>query len=290
MNDIIVRMSSIYLFVILLFSPFHHQPIDRGYVEVHEIHPGQVRYSRANVEEKVSQAVKEGSVIQVEESYLLKYDRGRSLFPKSKALPVVRGPDGYVLVDGHHHTLVSLRFHAQTIPVKQIADFSQMSSEAFWEKAEAIGLAHIRSLDGEKRIPPKSFFDLENDPGRYFATITCRKYTADLSASRGAEYPLWIKVGKGIPFIELYISDALQQRGIIYDDSMGKSPSAEFVEKARQALVEAEIPGLKVLPKRIHYKDIDKDYEKIFLKESFSPASTKAMLGTGEVFSTRLEK
>lgn len=249
-------MSSIFLSIFFLTSFFHDPPIDLGYVEISEIHPGQMRYSREKVIEKIPKAIEKGLVIEKKEGYQLKYDGGRSIVPLGKALPVVLGPDGYVLVDGHHHILESLHFHAQTVPVKQIADLSQMSSEEFWKKAEELGFAHLNNLRGEKQIPPKDFNDLEDDPCRYFATMTARRYSADFSSSSGAEYPLWIKVGRDIPFIEFYISDALRQQGVIYDYAMGSRPSEEFVEKARQALINAKIPGLRVIASRIHYKEI----------------------------------
>lgn len=240
----------------LLFTAALHA----GYTHIDELTPGQVRFSSKNVEEKVVQALQNGDAFfnPLAAHFVGKYDEGKSLFPESEALPVVKGKEGFVLADGHHHVLAALALGLPWVPTKEIADLSHLSKEAFWEEMEQKGWVYPYGLDGEKRLPPKDFSLLEEDQNRYFAAITARKCgeDGDMSRSRGAEYPLWIKIGKDIPFIEFKISDALFARGFYYDYSMGNEPPEAVVEEARRILIEADIPGLRLVKERKHWKEL----------------------------------
>jgi hypothetical protein len=231
------------------------------YVSYQQIFPAQLRYSSQNVTEKVNKAIERKAAVwnEKDESWTFKYNHGTSILSEKEALPVVISSFGYVLADGHHDVLSSIKLNAEMIPIKVIADLSHLDSQQFWEKAEKKGWAYLYQIGGEKSTPPATFSDLVDDPNRYFAAITARKYPKEGSnESFGAEYPLWVKVGKDIPFIEFKISDALWAQGFLYDEEqMGNPPSEDYEEFARKVLLEAEIQGLRVVPGRTHYSEIN---------------------------------
>ena len=183
-------------------------------------------------------------------------------FPSKKAVPVVKAPFGYILADGHHDVLSSLALEATWIPVKVIADLNELSESEFWDEAEKLGFAYLYDLQGEHKIPPRDFSLLEDDPNRYFAAISARKFLEDgnFSNSTGADYPLWIKIGKDIPFIEFKIADVMWQHQIIYSYEMGKNPPEDFVEENTSCVLMAEnIPGLRLIEERKHYSELGND-------------------------------
>lgn len=230
------------------------------YMDCREIYPSQLRYSLKNVQEKVDliQSSQDAVWSEEEKTWKLRYNSGKGALDLDEAIPIVKGPFGYVLTDGHHHFLASLQFGAVTMPVKIIADLSSLDENAFWQEMEKRGWSYPYNILGERSIPPKDFMLLQEDPNRYFAAIIARKCKADgdLSTSIGAEYPVWIKIGKDIPFIEFLISDALWKQGLNYQYEMGNPPSEEFVEEARRILLEAHIPGLRIVPNKIHYLEL----------------------------------
>ena len=230
------------------------------YVECREIYPSQLRYSSKNVQEKIDQIVLAQDALwnEKKKSWTLKYDAGKSALDLDEAVPIVKGPFGYVLTDGHHHLLASLQLGAKTIPVKVIADLSSLDEKTFWQEMEQKGWSYPYNILGERSTPPKDLKLLLDDPNRYFAAIIARKCAADgdLSTSKGAEYPVWIKVGKDIPFIEFRISDALWKQGLRYNYDMGDQPPEQFVEEARRILREANVPGLRIVPEKKHYSEL----------------------------------
>jgi hypothetical protein len=234
------------------------------FLSIDKIHPGQSRYSIKNTEEKVNKILKEGRAVLDETSgtWSYRYDDGKSAYSLENAVPVVLGSDGTILlVDGHHDIMASLAVGAKSIPVKVIENWTDLPMDTFWAKAADEGYAYLYDLQGNKKLPPTSFKDLVDDPNRYFAAIAARKLTegGKMSDSIGAEYPLWIKIGKDIPFIEFKISDLMIKKGLIYNDNIEKDPAAwdQFMEKVRTALIENPIDGLRVVTEKTHYRDID---------------------------------
>lgn len=243
-----------------LFIVFLSSSLSADYLHIDELTPGQLRFSSKNVQEKVEQALKKGDAIYrfSNGKYEGKYDQGRSIFPEKEALPVVKSCFGYILTDGHHHVLAALLLGLPYVPTKVIADYSDLSVDAFWDEVEKKEWVYLYDLEGEKRRPTSNFCELEEDANRYFAAITARKCgpDGDLSKSWGAEYPLWIKVGRDIPFIEFKISDVLHAEGIYYTYDLGDQPDEAFMERAREALLEAKIPGLRVVPEKTHWTEL----------------------------------
>lgn len=217
--------------------------------------PAQARISNDIVIEKIAIAKAKQKIAWDEQKgkWELKYDGGRSIMSTQEAIPVVKAPFGFIPADGHHDILASLELGASAVPVRVIADLSLLPIAEFWQQAEENGWAYLYAIGGEKTNPVDRFQNLVDDPNRRFAGIMARKYHPD-GTSSGAECPLWIKIEPGIPFMEFKIADALWEKGVVY--SSAEEPSVEFVEKARQILIEAQIEGLKVVPTRIHYSQI----------------------------------
>ncbi len=260
---------------IMISSALHAQPIDTSliaalqaltthdsasyiYLPITRITPGQLRYSQLNVKEKVNTALAKHAIVSQthDGTCTFAYDNGQSIL--STALPIIIAPFGPVLVDGHHDTLASIALGATTIPVYVLENLSHLSPDEFWLTAIQKGLVYPYSATNEYRIP-QSFADLQDDPNRFFAALVARKCVKNKDGSTIAiaspktplaDYPIWVKFGNEIPFIEFKISDALKSADIVYDNAWGANVSQEFVEKARAALIAHPITGLKVIPVR----------------------------------------
>jgi len=254
-------LRALFIFTLLLSFNSELRAETVEYVEIQNIHPAQLRYSSKNVERKVKKAKKRGLAFRKEGSsnWSYAFNNGTSIIAPESALPIIKSPIGFVLIDGHHAILSSLALEATHVPIKEIADLSYLTEEEFWFEAEKHGWAYLYDLNGERHFPPKTFSKLQDDSNRYFAAIAARKYPADgnTEMATGLEYPLWIKVGKDIPFIEFMISDALWSAGFVYKYDTDYEQFIQLVEEARPILLKADIPGLRIVPEKIHYTDID---------------------------------
>jgi hypothetical protein len=230
------------------------------YVHFSQIHPAQIAYASKDVKSKMKEAIKEGNAIKDEQSnsWKFKHFNGKSIFPEKKQLAVVKARCGYVLVDGHHKVLASLKMGAEWINIKVIKDLSHLTDEAFWLEAEKQNWANPYTVYGIRTIPPQRFEDMQDDAYRWLPFLLKGTVpdNGDMSKYKGPEYPVWIKVGDGIPFIEFKIARALLQNGIVYTHEMGDDLSVEFVEQCRAALVKAQIKGLLVVPTRKPFTQI----------------------------------
>lgn len=236
-------------------------PISTGveFVAISAIAPGQSRYASLNVQEKVAQAQKRGGVVRSNGSWIPAYNNNTSIFHENSALPVVQGPEGLILIDGHHDVRASLALGATHVPVKLVADLSSLGAEEFWKIAEEKGYVYPYAKGGAYQRPSQDFNEMTDDSNRYFAAITARKCLderTDVANTIGAEYPLWIKVGKDIPFIEFRIADVLYKNGFSYDLAEQSTPSWESVEQAREILGAHRVPGLRLVLERTYYADI----------------------------------
>lgn len=255
---VLVRALSIFIFLFLFNSKLVAEEVK--YVDIQSIHPAQLRYSSKNVEKHVKRSIAQGWAFRKKDSFNWNYafNDGTSIMASKSALPVVRSSFGFVLLDGHHAILTSLVLGATHVPIKEFADLSFLTEEEFWFEAERYGWAYLYDLNRRKHFPPKNFNRLKDDSNRYFATISARKYpeNGSIENSVGLEYPLWIKIGKDIPFIELMVSDALRDAGFVYEYDSNYEQFLYLVEKARPILLKANIPGLRVIPKRTHYTNL----------------------------------
>ena len=248
-------------------------PTSLGYISISAIRPGQIRYSQQNTDSKIAAALKKGWAKRLSDGTLEpQFNNNTSLVPLDQAVPVVVGPKsvGLVLVDGHHDTIASLQSGATTIPVKVVADLSTLSPSAFWQEAAKRNFIYPYDINAKrlKRLPAAWKWgkqgNLKNDPNRYFAAISarkCGKLDSPPQESTGADYPLWVKVGKDIPFIEFMISDVLSKAGLNYTSQMGddfnQEPLKSFTEQARQVLLKNPIKGLRLVPNRTYFMEIN---------------------------------
>lgn len=220
--------------------------------------PSQVRFSQKNVVDKIQRALKNGDAVlhPSTKTYECRFDQGRSIFSLSQAIPLITTTNKIILADGHHSVLASLALGCTTIPAKVIATWPGQSDASFWQWAEEQNYAYLFDLDGTKLPAPSSFADLKDDPLRYFAAITARKFefSLDVAKSSGIDYPLWVKIGKDIPFMEMRIANVLYQAGFVYEYGQENTPSfTQMIEEARQILHHHSIAGLKFLPHKEHY-------------------------------------
>lgn len=255
-------------------STFMKSTVPVLYIPYTQLLPGQARYSSKAVQAKVHKYIKRGDATwnASVNSWQGKFEHGKSIFPSSSALPVVRSPEGFVLVDGHHDVLASIYFNIPLIPITILDDLSHLDRQSFWAEAEKQGWAYLFTLIKHnnapnntptievKRIeaPPATFGELIDDPLRYFASTTARKFRTSNeppSLSLGAEYPLWIKIGKDTPFIEFALADMLYKHGFVYAyaDGTGDDMPEKLVEQARKILVQNPVNGLRLVPERKHY-------------------------------------
>jgi len=221
-------------------------PVDKGdilFVKLDQLRPTQVRYSSENVNDKVKKAIKQGDTNK--ELSVFKHDKGQSIFSISDALPVIATNIDqkiplFYLIDGHHSALASFKVKAKTIPVK-IEDiyYPKPNTKLFWEWARKYQYTYLKDTDGKLRIP-EDFNTLTDDPIRYFVALAARKFEKDTTYknSTGAEYPLWAKIGKDIPFIEFHIADALIEASFAYQygEENDKTLFQEKIEFARIVL------------------------------------------------------
>ncbi len=235
----------------------------RGYAEyIHysQIHPAQLSFSSKDVQSKIDEAIQEGHAFwnTTTKSWEFKHYAGQSIFAEKKQLAVVKAACGYVLLDGHHKVLASIKLGAYWINVKIVQDLTVMDENQFWHEAETKNWADLYSVYGTRAIPPKRFEDMQDDPYRWlpFLLKGVVPENNDMSKYKGVEYPVWIKIGDGVPFIEFKIAKALFKNGIKYSYEMGDNLSIEFVEQCRSILLNENIVGLFVVPNRVHYSQV----------------------------------
>lgn len=219
-------------------------------VDIQKIFPSQLRYSEKNVEEKYQKAIRGRAVS----------DNNHSLFESPDAIPVISFKGKFFLVDGHHSILASKQGGFKLMPVKIIEDYSGSETD-FWSWMEENNYAYLRHADGTKGKAPDSFGDLVDDPLRYFVAVSARKFEKSLefTQSVGADYPLWVKVYKGTPFMEFKMAEILYALGFkyAYTDNL-----SEKIEEARRLIVKnrSRYPALSEFPflyKQCFYKDSD---------------------------------
>jgi hypothetical protein len=228
----------------------HYLPID-------QLLPGQLRYSRLTVSEKVFvQRVK--TILNFVPFFILNVVS--RILPEAAALPVIKSRFGYVLIDGHHEVLAARQVGLNKLRIRVERDLSDLEPEEFWQQAAKEGLVYPYDKGGGQVFEmPASFDVLKDDPNRHLAAKLARKYhrLGSKWVSRGAEFPVWIKQGNDIPFIELKIADAFYRANFTCTYEMASKPTDELVEKARQILLGDQIEGLKLVKERLFHAQID---------------------------------
>lgn len=216
------------------------------YVDIHTVYPSQHRYSSLNVKQKIEKGENDG--YHCEQAQLIfHFDNGKSIYAVKNAIPVLKVNSIYILVDGHHSVLASIELGASTVPVHIIHVLTRPLDNEFWQWAATNNYAYLIDIKGNLSIPPPDdITQLQDDPLRYFAAITARKYEEIEGSWIGAENPLWIKVGKDIPFIEMKIADLLRASGFSYQYGDELVKLDLLIDQARAILV-PYLPELKLV-------------------------------------------
>jgi len=236
------------------------------YVHYSEIHPAQIAYASPDVHAKVMEVYESGNAKlewdnaapYASANIILHHCDGQSIFPPKKQLSVVKAPFGYVLIDGHHKVLASLRMNASMISIKVVEDWSLLSEDVFWYQAEQKGWAYPYTISGQYAKPPRTFDGMIDEPYRWLPYLLKGLVPEDSDVTKytGPDYPVWLKIGEDIPFIEFKIGQALYKNGIRYAYQDGDNLSPAFVEQCREILLKENIPGLRVVPTRKHKSEL----------------------------------
>ena len=200
---------------------------DIAYWNVAWLSPGQNRYGFRCVVSKIAKVLKRYGVFSNESGKICgRFDNGRSVYPKSKAIKVVRGPESDIIVDGHHTFLSALYFGASTIPVQLIGDYRHWQPDDFWVMAERQRLVYLINSNGVSQRPG-NMLDLKNDPLRSLLSEISYKLKAGnvdklRCLARRSESAVFIldKTNRGAPFVELVLADYLYQEGVKYHDEL----------------------------------------------------------------------
>lgn len=230
------------------------------YCPLHDLRPSQLRYCQTIVAEKMQKITQP-----------LIYDGGKSAYGFDDALPIVWSSFGLMLVDGHHHALAASAMKSATIPVRVIDIWPENQQEGtqvgtladYWVWAAKQGYAYLWGQDGTYKMPPENIDDLSDDPLRFFVSLAARKFYEPFNVenSKGALYPLWIKMGKDIPFAEFKIADRLRAQDFAYDYGDEVENLDALIEKARDILHHNTIEGLKFLKVREKYDESSEVYQ-----------------------------
>jgi len=188
------------------------------FIEFEKFFPGQLKCSKTDVSEKKIEL------------------KSKQEYWKLDIQKVVKAPYGYVLIDGHHHFLAYRELMEEEksipkqIPVEIVEDLSHLNEREFFTEGIKLGLIWPKDLIGNVQMKPKKDWDLEDDPNLYFVKrskghLKKRENQAIYSLKAKNDYPIWIKIEKDIPFIEMVIAEALRS---------GAPPNTFLVENQRQ--------------------------------------------------------
>lgn len=241
-----------------------------SYVRIEELQPGQVLYSKANVQQAFDRIIEDHPAPAPEQVSPFELD-------KAFDVALVRRPGGeytYVVQDGHHDILAAIRWYLETqtptkadgtpltgddpintwgltIPVHITEELE--TDDGFWNlngRSREIPV-YLVGRDGEWHAPLTNFQELRADvneyPLRYFverAAQKVKKHRTDPRRDRyeGYRFPLWLKVDGGFPYIEFVIANMLQnlygERVITDADTTALDASGGAGVQAPFALVE----------------------------------------------------
>jgi len=228
------------------------------YLSIQYLIPGQEWISVDNIIGKIKKAYAEPAFARDKRGEIeLAFADGTSAEPMTDQpkIKVAATEAGYIIIDGHHETCRAILLGSKTVPVEVVKDFTKrhpkMSMEEVWAELKS----HHLSLFSEAKSPehlakyPPCLCDLSDKPNRYLArllgmkVVTDEKGTVTLAETRGVKHPVWIKVNRGVPFIEFYIADILEKSSIHYDLRWGEEVPKDVIEEARHALVLAQANG-----------------------------------------------
>lgn len=229
------------------------------YYSINCIRPCQGNVSCLNIKKKYNSVLKKGHAVWDCHKFILSFDNGRAVYPLEKAFPVINSPYGFILINGTHRTVTSIKFGSTRIPIKILKDFSTMSKDQFLEIAVGKYIFPY-DLSGNQTISlPCKFTELIDNPNRYFAIISsrnCKTPGTPNNKTTGHDYPLWIKIGDQTGRLENMIAETLHAAGLTYKNEYGDKIPEWFIEAARNILIDNPIPGLCLITNRTYYNDI----------------------------------
>ncbi len=200
---------------------------------------GQDEISVDNIEAKLRAKVeaKEMPWSADQNKWLFPFDVGRSLNPLVDPILVVLGPQGPVIIDGHHEFYLALSTGAQSIAAFVKADLSHLEQLQFWREMANRKFTLLAAAPSELARQIPSTDSVRDNPNRYLASLLALKVSAVV---RGAGDAAWFKFDKGIPFVEFEIAEVLKQAGIVYAPSWHETVPAQVTQAARKALMRAQ--------------------------------------------------
>lgn len=227
---------------------------DTFYAEIDQLYPSQLRFTRHIINRKIDKAATKGYLSLGGDGYSLSDTQNQSVYPLSDPTPVVKTCFGYALVDNHHRVAAAKIVGAKAHPVKLVADYSHLRDDELWKELGKQCLAYPFDTQGNFQTPPKSFADLQDDPLRYFAAISARKFEGQPATlkSSGTTYPLWIKINKE-PFTEFKIANQLYKHNFKYHYDIKEDELDSLIEQAREILTKDPIPGLRLVTTRMRF-------------------------------------
>jgi len=201
------------------------------------------------------------------------YDHQRALYGMHKKIRAVFYRGKLFVIDGHHRALVSIYAGAQTIPVKIEADLSHLSRAKFVQSMEARGWANWRNYLNQP-MSPVDFCDMIDDPNFQLARLIIRRVNVslengqlNLTRSRGAEFPVAVKINSDVPFFENHIADALRRGGVAFDDrreeqDLGREELAEYI-----SILQEKVRGISSPLREVLLLDKPRDVAKLNLEK-----------------------
>jgi hypothetical protein len=159
-------------------------------------------------------------------------------FMRDKTVPVVLGPDGYHLVDGHHRTtgnyLLSLKYSdfPNYLYVKQVDDLSKLSMDDFW-KAMLAGDGRSSYIWLNNRGVPSSVNNLPFIPG--LTDDSLRTFSSNIAA----DYMAYEILDPVFNFQEFYWADYLRDKVFLSGagwENAGGNPNATFISSDYRAV------------------------------------------------------
>lgn len=147
------------------------------------------------------------------------------------------GPDGPVIIDGHHEYYLSLWLGASSISAVVVKDYSNFTPLEFWKTMAAQKLSLLKATPERLARDLPQSRDVTDNPNRYLASLLGLKVGAKIKGSADA---IWYKFDQGVPFIEFEIAEILKNSGIEYQANWGNSVPKVIREAARKALFEAQ--------------------------------------------------
>lgn len=231
---------------------------ETGYLALNQLIPGQDEISVDNVFAKLDKKLSSGDVLVVDGAARLAFDSGRSTVAVDDPIEVVKGPMGYLILDGHHDVYLALALNGRTISAEVKRDYSHLSVEEFWKKMREESAVYLKASNEELIKNPPRMTEVSDNPNRYAAAIIALKAKLEKGQTqpsvrkvKGPKRPVWIKAGRGVPFIEFYIAQALSDAGFEYKREWGTTMPDEAVEQVRAILLSAKrtsrIPQLRTL-------------------------------------------